>query len=78
MLIISNNISAPRDCFQDYNIIHLVRDMKSFTNDYSWIDGFGQRIIDVANHFGYSYCNEDDEKMTEYLRKVEDIGSVER
>ena len=37
--------SARRDCFQDYDIVFFVNDIRSFTRDHSWIDVFGERMI---------------------------------
>ncbi len=34
-----------RDCFQDYDIVYLVKDFEYFVEDHSWIDRFGERII---------------------------------
>ncbi len=39
------NPRAPKDCFQDYDIVYIVRDLPSFTRDHAWIDIFGERII---------------------------------
>jgi aminoglycoside 6-adenylyltransferase len=39
------NPNAPRDVFQDYDIVYFVTDMTSFTTDHSWIDHFGERMI---------------------------------
>lgn len=39
------NPSAPRDCFQDYDIGFIVTDVHSFTTDPGWIDRFGERMI---------------------------------
>ena len=39
------NQSAPRDCFQDYDIRLIVTDVQSFTTDPGWIDRFGERMI---------------------------------
>lgn len=39
------NPNAPRDCFQDYDVIYLVSDVASFRNDRHWIDRFGERMI---------------------------------
>ncbi|HEX2946665.1 MAG TPA: aminoglycoside 6-adenylyltransferase [Clostridia bacterium] len=36
---------APKDRFQDYDIVYVVNDLKSFTRDHSWVDVFGERII---------------------------------
>ncbi|MCP8967811.1 aminoglycoside 6-adenylyltransferase [Ectobacillus ponti] len=39
------NPDAPKDQFQDYDIIYIVRDIDSFTADHSWVDRFGPRIM---------------------------------
>lgn len=39
------NPKAPKDMFQDYDIVYLVTDVDSFVNDNSWIDVFGERMI---------------------------------
>ncbi|MFJ7828314.1 aminoglycoside 6-adenylyltransferase [Psychrobacillus sp. NPDC096623] len=39
------NPNAPKDVFQDFDIVYLVSDMKSFIEDREWIDVFGKRII---------------------------------
>lgn len=39
------NANAPRDCFQDYDIVYVVKEVISFTADHRWVDRFGKRII---------------------------------
>jgi aminoglycoside 6-adenylyltransferase len=39
------NPNAPRDIFQDYDIVYLVTEVVTFTADPTWIDRFGERII---------------------------------
>lgn len=39
------NLNAPKDIFQDFDIVYLVTDINSFMNDPNWIDIFGDRII---------------------------------
>lgn len=39
------NPNAPKDMFQDYDIVYVVSNLKSFTSDHSWIDLFGKRIM---------------------------------
>ncbi|WP_223829753.1 aminoglycoside 6-adenylyltransferase [Paenibacillus arenilitoris] len=39
------NPKAPKDRFQDYDIVFLVNDMASFIDDKKWVDRFGSRII---------------------------------
>ncbi|WP_410982215.1 aminoglycoside 6-adenylyltransferase [Bacillus cereus] len=39
------NPNVKKDCFQDYDIIYVVKDIRSFTSDHSWIDRFGEKMI---------------------------------
>ncbi|GLI04814.1 aminoglycoside 6-adenylyltransferase [Paenibacillus tyrfis] len=39
------NPNAPKDVFQDYDIVYIVHDLPSFIEDKQWIDRFGSRII---------------------------------
>lgn len=39
------NPNAPKDIFQDYDIVYLVNDLASFLEQPGWIDVFGDRII---------------------------------
>lgn len=39
------NPQAPRDIFQDYDIVYYVTDVDSFSADHAWIDRFGERMI---------------------------------
>jgi aminoglycoside 6-adenylyltransferase len=39
------NPKAPRDRFQDYDIVYLVTAMKPFIEDQRWLEHFGNRII---------------------------------
>ncbi|MBP3039451.1 aminoglycoside 6-adenylyltransferase [Bacillaceae bacterium Marseille-Q3522] len=52
------NPNAPHDCFQDYDIVYVVRDVSSFTSDHRQIDIFGERIImqmpDTSSLFPHS------------------------
>ena len=37
---------APRDEFQDYDVVYVVDDIDNLTRDISWLDQFGKRIIE--------------------------------
>jgi len=37
--------NAPRDIFQDYDIVYYVTDIDSYAEDRSWVDIFGERMI---------------------------------
>ncbi len=39
------NPAAPKDQYQDFDIVYAVRDMQSFLGDPHWIDRFGERIM---------------------------------
>ncbi|MEF3308615.1 aminoglycoside 6-adenylyltransferase [Paenibacillus sp. GYB004] len=39
------NPNAPKDRFQDYDVVYLVTDMDSFIGDKHWVDVFGSRIV---------------------------------
>jgi aminoglycoside 6-adenylyltransferase len=39
------NPNAPRDIFQDFDIVYLVTDPSSFRRDSHWIERFGERMI---------------------------------
>lgn len=39
------NPKAPRDCFQDYDIVYAVREVQPFADNLDWISRFGERII---------------------------------
>ncbi|SCW83888.1 aminoglycoside 6-adenylyltransferase [Paenibacillus tianmuensis] len=39
------NPNAPKDSFQDYDIVYIVYDLPSFIEDTQWIDRFSSRII---------------------------------
>lgn len=40
------NQNAPKDEFQDYDVVYVVDDLDNLTSDLSWLDYFGKRIIE--------------------------------
>ena len=40
---------APKDEFQDYDVVYVVDDLDNLTSDLSWLDQFGKRIIEQHN-----------------------------
>ena len=38
------NPNAPKDLFQDYDIVYVVQDTRPFIEDPAWIDRFGERL----------------------------------
>jgi aminoglycoside 6-adenylyltransferase len=59
------NPNAPRDIFQDFDIVYLVSDIQSFVEDKEWIYVFGEMMIlqlpddmgdpEPEKHAGYTY-----------------------
>lgn len=39
------NANAPKDIFQDYDIVYVVEETESFIKDKKWIDRFGERLF---------------------------------
>ena len=46
------NPKAPKDEFQDYDVVYVVDDLDNLTIDLSWLDQFGTRIIEQHNVLG--------------------------
>ena len=46
------NSQAPKDEFQDYDVVYIVDDLDNLTRDLSWLDSFGTRIIEQHNVLG--------------------------
>ena len=43
---------APKDEFQDYDVVYVVDDLDNLTSDLAWLDQFGTRIIEQCNVLG--------------------------
>jgi len=43
------NPKAPKDEFQDYDVVYVVDDLDNLTSDLAWLDQFGTRIIEQHN-----------------------------
>ena len=58
---------APKDEFQDYDVVYVVEDLDNLTNDLSWLDQFGKRIIEQEVSLGhrrlYLMLFEDDNRI---------------
>lgn len=39
------NTNVKRDCFQDYDIMYVVKNIQSFTSNHNWIHRFGEIMI---------------------------------
>lgn len=44
---------APKDEFQDYDVVYIVDDLDNLTSDLSWLDRFGKRLIEQYNVLGH-------------------------
>ena len=47
------NPKAPKDEFQDYDVVYVVDDLDNLTSDLSWLDQFGKRIIEQEVTLGH-------------------------
>lgn len=71
------NPNAMPDVFQDYDIVYLVTAVGSFTNDHSWIDIFGERmILQLPDEFGDPPTKEDNGRFT-YLIQFMDGNRID-
>lgn len=43
---------APKDEFQDYDVVYVVDDLDNLTSDLAWLDQFGNRLIEQYNVLG--------------------------
>lgn len=78
------NPNAPKDIFQDYDIVYLVTEMESFLEQPNWIDIFGDRIImqtpedmslfppELGNRFSYLMLFVDGNRIDLTLIPIED------
>ena len=46
------NPKAPKDEFQDYDVVYVVDDLDNLTIDLAWLDSFGTRMIEQHNILG--------------------------
>ena len=46
------NPKAPKDEFQDYDVVYVVDDIGTLTSNLAWLDQFGTRIIEQHNILG--------------------------
>lgn len=44
---------ASKDEFQDYDVVYVVDDLDNLTSDLSWLDQFGNRLIEQYNVLGH-------------------------
>ena len=46
------NPNAPKDEFQDYDVVYIVEDLDALAADLSWLEQFGKRLIEQYNVLG--------------------------
>ena len=44
---------APKDEFQDYDVVYVVDDLDNLASDLAWLDRFGNRLIEQYNVLGH-------------------------
>ncbi|HHV12306.1 MAG TPA: aminoglycoside 6-adenylyltransferase [Clostridiales bacterium] len=82
------NPNAPKDVYQDYDIVYVVDNLEAFTADNSWIDVFGDRLMlqmpeamrnpSGAGHFNWMMLFTDGNRLDLTLipiQKLELIGN---
>lgn len=47
------NPQIPKDEFQDYDVVYIVDDLEDLISDLSWLDQFGNRLIEQHNRLGH-------------------------
>ena len=61
------NPKAPKDEFQDYDVVYVVDDLDNLTSNLTWLNQFGTRIIEQHNILGnrrlYLMLFEDDNRI---------------
>lgn len=84
------NPNVQPDAFQDYDIVYIVTEMKSFLQEPLWIDVFGERIIlqtpesmslfppELGNWFSYLMLFEDGNRIDLLLVPLEELDQYIR
>lgn len=75
------NPAAPRDRYQDYDIVYVVREFDTFLADWSFLDRFGNRLIlqtpetmrnpDGSGHFNWMMLFDDGNRLDLTLLPIE-------
>ena len=47
------NPRAPKDEFQDYDVVYIVDDLEDLISDLSWLDQYGNRLIEQHTRLGH-------------------------
>ena len=46
---------SPKDEFQDYDVVYIVENLEELISDLSWLDQFGNRLIEQHNIVGHRH-----------------------
>ena len=84
------NPNVPKDIFQDYDIVYIVRETRSFREEKDWIDQFGDRLYmqypeeniyypsDVENCYGWLIQFADGNRLDLHVKTLENaLNSLE-
>lgn len=84
------NPNAPRDIFQDFDIVYIVTDVTPFKNNYEWIERFGEIMImqmpeemrdpppSKNGHFSYLMQFTDGNRIDLTLYPITKLNELER
>jgi len=70
------NPNAPRDSFQDYDIVYVVTEMASYLADDAWLEVFGRRVI-MQKPDDMELFPSDDRSRFGYLMQFEDGNRID-
>ncbi|WP_093728016.1 aminoglycoside 6-adenylyltransferase [Terribacillus halophilus] len=84
------NPQAPKDIFQDYDIVYVVTDLTSYLDNPQWIDVFGERLmmqepdkLDIqrglhvnTNSYGYLMLFQDGNRLDLRLQTIEEMQNT--
>ena len=62
------NLDSPKDEFQDYDVVYIVENLEELLSDLSWLDQFGNRLIEQHNIVGHRHL---------YLMLFEDVNRID-
>ncbi|MEN2465118.1 aminoglycoside 6-adenylyltransferase [Ornithinibacillus sp. FSL M8-0202] len=80
------NVNAPKDIFQDYDVVFVVTDVNSFVMDQNWINQFGEFLmiqeperndkalgadVDLSQNYGYLMLFTDGNRIDLHLQTKE-------
>jgi aminoglycoside 6-adenylyltransferase len=70
------NPNAPRDMFQDFDVVYIVTDVASFKHDRDWIERFGELMI-LQMPDEMQYPPPDDDRGFAYLMQFTDGNRID-